>query len=449
MQPSGALQYEGNNFDGAVLPGRPQLPAGLPTPEEMMRLAVSQPAEPEEGRESCELVLLISSAAGYERRRQAIRATYLTLLRSDNDASPLSPEQRRSIRYRFLLGAPKPEQAEALSAEQEEHGDLLQVAVPESYESLWPKLVACWRWAHATYDFRFWMHADDDSFIRFELLLRYLGAPETPARGLYAGYIWDGSEGRRTAPLRDPTAKSYAAYQPISAAHRHHRAPAPPPPPPSQPPTIPTSTSAIPSSPSLPPRYMPVEQWPHPYYPPFASGCGFVISHDLVAWLVSESAAFTFFRVIDVPVGLAPRLQGPSALLVGAAPTRLPAGAKGLGPPPGKPRSAASAARKLAVASAARLLSLRRPALAARRQQASTSRSCPSAMRGCTSSISRRCARTGRCRSFARTRSCSTTCSPRSSASSSTRRTAAPSPSPTRRATTGSRRCTTSSSAPR
>lgn len=258
MQPSGALQYEGNNFDGAVLPGRPQLPAGLPTPEEMMRLAVSQPAEPEEGRESCELVLLISSAAGYERRRQAIRATYLTLLRSDNDASPLSPEQRRSIRYRFLLGAPKPEQAEALSAEQEEHGDLLQVAVPESYESLWPKLVACWRWAHATYDFRFWMHADDDSFIRFELLLRYLGAPETPARGLYAGYIWDGSEGRRTAPLRDPTAKSY----------------------------------------------MPVEQWPHPYYPPFASGCGFVISHDLVAWLVSESAAFTFFRVIDVPVGI-------------------------------------------------------------------------------------------------------------------------------------------------
>ena len=258
MQPSGALQYDGNNFDGAVLPGRPQLPTDLPTPAEMMRLAVSQPAEPQPDRESCELVILISSAAGYERRRQAIRATYLTLLHRENDSSPLSQDQRCSIRYRFLLGAPKPEQVAALAAEQEEHGDLLQVAVPESYESLWPKLVACWRWAHATYDFRFWMHVDDDSFVRLELLLNYLAAADTPARGLYAGYIWDGSEGRRTAPLRDPSAKSY----------------------------------------------MPPEQWPHSYYPPFASGCGFVISHDLIAWLVGESADFTFFRVIDVPIGI-------------------------------------------------------------------------------------------------------------------------------------------------
>ena len=49
---------------------------------------------------------------------------------------------------------------------------------------------------------------------------------------------------------------------------------------------------------------MPHEQWPHAFYPPFASGCGFIISHDLVAWLVGESADFTFFRVIDVPVGI-------------------------------------------------------------------------------------------------------------------------------------------------
>lgn len=260
MQPSGALQYEGNNFDGAVLPGRPQRPTDLAAPEEMMRLAVSQPSEPATGttRESCELVLLISSAAGYERRRKTVRATYLSLLREDSADSPLTLEQRKSIRYKFLLGAPKPDQVAALQAEQEEHGDLLQVAVPESYESLWPKLVACWRWAHATYDFRFWMHADDDSFLRPELLLRYLSAPETPQRGLYAGYIWDGSEGRRTKPLRDPSAKSF----------------------------------------------MPPEQWPHDFYPPFASGCGFIISHDLIAWLVSESADFTFFRVIDVPVGI-------------------------------------------------------------------------------------------------------------------------------------------------
>ena len=49
--------------------------------------------------------------------------------------------------------------------------------------------------------------SDSEAFIRLELLLTYLAAPDTPARGLYAGYIWDGSEGRRTAPLRDPSAK--------------------------------------------------------------------------------------------------------------------------------------------------------------------------------------------------------------------------------------------------
>ena len=72
MQPSGALKYDGNNFDGArappcaspytqqqvrrpacaagaVLPGRPQRPDGLAGPDEMMRLAVSQPAEPAAG----------------------------------------------------------------------------------------------------------------------------------------------------------------------------------------------------------------------------------------------------------------------------------------------------------------------------------------------------------------------------------------------------------------
>lgn len=167
--------------------------------------------------------------------------------------------QRASIQYRFLLGAPRPEQVAALEAEQREHGDLLQVPVVESYETLWPKLVAAWRWSVDHLRFQFWMHADDDSYIRLDTLLRYLSAPTTPARGLYAGYIWDGSEGRRTRPLRDPAAKSF----------------------------------------------MPLEQWAEEDYPPFASGCGFLLSHDLVAALVDASPSFAFFRVIDVPVGIA------------------------------------------------------------------------------------------------------------------------------------------------
>ena len=250
--PHAALRYDGNNFDGAVLPGRPAVPSGLVSGAEAMRLAVATPADSAGERERCEVLLLISSAAGYERRRKVVRSTYLSLLKA---GGPLAGR----VRYRFLLGAPKPEQIAALDAEQAEFGDLLQVGVPESYETLFPKVVAAWRWAIATHDFGFWMHADDDSYVRLDLLLEWLGrAPATPHRGLYAGYIWDGSEGRRTKPLRDPTAKSY----------------------------------------------MPEDQWPHDSYPPFASGCGFLIAYDLVESLVANSAGFTFFRVIDVPIGI-------------------------------------------------------------------------------------------------------------------------------------------------
>ena len=78
--------------------------------------------------------------------------------------------------------------------------------------------------------------------VRFDLLLPWRKAQQ-PATGLYAGYIWDGSKGRCTRPIRDPAAKSY----------------------------------------------MPIEQWPHDSYPDFASGCGFLMSHDLVKTLAEQA----------------------------------------------------------------------------------------------------------------------------------------------------------------
>ncbi|GIL98086.1 hypothetical protein Vretimale_3542 [Volvox reticuliferus] len=62
-----------------------------------------------------------------------------------------------------------------------------------------------------------------------------------PRHRFYWGYVWDGSSNRRTAPIRNPANKSY----------------------------------------------MPQEQYPLDYYPPFASGCGFVLSRDLVQALLS------------------------------------------------------------------------------------------------------------------------------------------------------------------
>jgi len=167
-----------------------------------------------------------------------------------------------TVEYRFLLGEPPTaEEGAALDAEQAEFGDLLRVCVPESYETIFAKVVAAWRWAVATHDFAFWMHADDDSYVRLDLLLGWVRSPAaSPQEGVYAGYLWDGSDGRRTKPLRDPAQKSY----------------------------------------------MPVEQWPHDSYPPFASGCGHLIACDLVGKLVELSPSMSFFRggVFDVAIGI-------------------------------------------------------------------------------------------------------------------------------------------------
>ena len=110
LDASPQLQYAGNRFDGAVLPGRPEPPSDLDlTGAEAMRRAVATPAAPLAQREACDVLLFISSAAGYERRRRVVRSTYLStrLL--------LERATGRRVCYRFLLGAPKPDQVAALA----------------------------------------------------------------------------------------------------------------------------------------------------------------------------------------------------------------------------------------------------------------------------------------------------------------------------------------------
>ena len=220
-----AHTHLGNRFDGAVLPGRPALPAHgfLPHPTRLMELACASASDspPSASLPSCDVLILISSAAGYERRRRAVRSTYLSSLLEQHEQAQdseacagkdkSSKQTHGKVEYRFLIGeAPTAEEREALLAEHAEHGDLLLVGVPESYETIFAKVVAAWRWAIASYDFTFFMHADDDSYVRLDLLLDWVRSPAaTPSQGLYAGYIWDGSEGRRTKPLRDPAQKSY------------------------------------------------------------------------------------------------------------------------------------------------------------------------------------------------------------------------------------------------
>ena len=116
------------------------------------------------------------------------------------------------------------------------------------------------------------MHADDDSFVRLEKLLAWLTSYEARAperaprlRRVHLGRVG----GRRTKPLRDPAQKSY----------------------------------------------MPVEQWPHDAYPPFASGCGFLIAHQLVDALARRADGLQYCRLFDVPVGIAIAQHEPPAAI--------------------------------------------------------------------------------------------------------------------------------------
>lgn len=58
--------------------------------------------------------------------------------------------------------------------------------------------------------------------------------------------------------------------------------------------------------------YLPTSQWPYDHYPPFASGCGFVLSFDLVLALTSRE--LPRYRLLDPPFGI--HLCGPPGIRV-------------------------------------------------------------------------------------------------------------------------------------
>ena len=152
----------------------------------------------------------------------------------------------------------------AFRAESEEHGDIMLLTdAPDGYEGLWRKaliflktLVSRHSQPGAPPPPRYVMHADDDSFVRLPLLMREV-LSTSPATRFYWGYIWDQVTGNRvTAPIREPRNKSH----------------------------------------------MPVEQYPLDSYPPFASGCGFILSWDLVLELTRED--LPDYRLLDPPFGI-------------------------------------------------------------------------------------------------------------------------------------------------
>eukprot|EP00775_Hariotina_reticulata_P001775 gene1775-2111_t len=131
---------------------------------------------------------------------------------------------------------------------------MLVLDAAEGYGNLWRKALQSLAAIEERYNYAYYMHADDDSYVRLDIILHLLS--KTPRDRYYWGYIWDGTGGRKTQPIRNPLNKSY----------------------------------------------MPANQYALDYYPPFASGCGFILSRDLVKALLKQP--LPDYRLLDPPFGI-------------------------------------------------------------------------------------------------------------------------------------------------
>jgi len=206
--------------------------------------------DPHDGNELF-LLIMINSAASYTARRKAIRSTWMKYSSAEG---PLPETQRQRFKTVFVVGE---DEATDVSEESEMYQDIVKVPVQESYSAFIAKILAFLKIAVERHQFSYYFHADDDSFVRVDLLLQALETK--PRQRFYYGSMWNlpNQTERVTKPIRNPENKSF----------------------------------------------MPFEQYPLKEYPPFACGCGFALSRDLCEYLANNAHLFRDIR-LDVGIGV-------------------------------------------------------------------------------------------------------------------------------------------------
>ena len=162
--------------------------------------------------------------------------------------------ERGLVKAAFFLGrATEPEMNDKLAKEAEELGDIIFVDMDEAYYSIIRKTAGIMSYTAHNVKSDFVMKCDDDTYVRVDRVLGLL-ANQSP-ENLYMGLI----SGRAT-PIRNPDSK----------------------------------------------WYVPPKLYPGSFYPPFAHGPGYIVSHDLAVLFdqdLKEEKLFMFF-LEDVGVGI-------------------------------------------------------------------------------------------------------------------------------------------------
>ncbi|XP_054857002.1 beta-1,3-galactosyltransferase 6 [Eublepharis macularius] len=140
--------------------------------------AVALPPPPEE---TTFLAVLVASGPKYTERRSIIRSTWLS-------AAGRAPHGDVWCRFVVGTGSLSGEELHTLELEQSHHRDLLLLPdLRDSYENLTAKVLAMYVWLDQHLDFRFVLKADDDTFVRLDVLVEELRTKEP--RRLYWGFF--------------------------------------------------------------------------------------------------------------------------------------------------------------------------------------------------------------------------------------------------------------------
>jgi len=186
------------------------------------------------------IVISIISSHNSQDQRTSVRNSWLRIL----DLLP-------HIDYYFVVGSPQNAmQSKLLEEEKKMHKDIVSFNVDDSYQFLTEKTLHSMQYAHKNFVFDFFVKIDDDTFTRIDRIVKLLN--KTSPTKFYMGFIHKGLK---------------AIYETPNKNNEIH----------------------YPSD--------------MPFLVPFAAGPGYILSADLIKYIVENQSVLKRFYNEDVAVG--------------------------------------------------------------------------------------------------------------------------------------------------
>lgn len=139
------------------------------------------------------LIIMVPSAPGHIKQRQAIRDTYARLSR-DRVSNVYGWQVRHIVRVMFVLGKGTDYIDERVKGENIEHNDILQFDFKDSYYNLTRKMLNGFKWISTHCEnVTYVLKANDDVFVNTIALLIQLKKHPIPDVGAVFGFIYHGT----------------------------------------------------------------------------------------------------------------------------------------------------------------------------------------------------------------------------------------------------------------